>query len=91
MLFRNLPLVSTKDFSQFFTSLGNVFFGESVTGYRTAVQKNVHTASDDLPEFNTEPHNEASYSPRFPTKVIVFCVQEPEPACGSEIALLKRI
>lgn len=68
-LLRNLPLVSTKDFSQFITSLGYKFFGEGVTGYRTAVEENVHTASDDPREFNMEPHNEASYNPRFPTKV----------------------
>ena len=90
MWFRNLPLVSTKDFSQLLL-LAMFFFGDGVTAYRTAVEENVHTASDDLSEFNMEPHNEASESPRLPTKVIIFCVQEPEPACGSEIALLKRI
>lgn len=89
ILIRNLPLSSMGDFQNFLQNLNFKFFEHGVTGYRTPLGGHVYTASDDPPEVTMEPHNECSYSPLFPKKIVMFCLREPNPSCGGETVLLK--
>lgn len=89
ILIRNLPLRSMEDFQDFLQNLDFKFFEHGVTGYRTPLGGHVYTASDDPPEVTMEPHNECSYSPFFPKKLVMFCLKEPDPSCGGETVLLK--
>lgn len=90
ILIRNLPLFNMEDFKSFLSNLGYRFFEHGVTGYRTPLGDHVYTASDDPPEVTMEPHNECSYSPFFPKKIILFCLKEPDSFCGGETVLLKN-
>ncbi|XP_078656505.1 dapdiamide synthesis protein DdaC-like [Branchiostoma floridae x Branchiostoma belcheri] len=89
VLFRGLPLSTTRDFSRVVNNLGlrMVRRYRGGIGIRRETDESVYTASDEPPEWCIEPHNELAQSDNFPEKVIFFCVDPPSPGAGGETVL----
>ncbi|KAI8522098.1 hypothetical protein Bbelb_018520 [Branchiostoma belcheri] len=72
VLFRGLPLSTTRDFSRVVNNLGlRMFPGyRGGSGIRRETDEFVYTASDESPEWCIEPHNELAQTANFPEKVL---------------------
>ena len=71
ILFRGLPAKTAENFSIIAQTVQMQFNYDGGTGYRTFINKDsgVTTASEDPYEYTIEPHNEMSYTTRYPSKV----------------------
>ncbi|XP_070568318.1 dapdiamide synthesis protein DdaC-like isoform X2 [Ptychodera flava] len=89
LLFRGVPVQSPDDFSQFMQGLEYSLMGYyGGSGYRSTVTKDVMTASDDLPEYTIEPHNEMAYLEQYPMKFFLYCDVPPLPNHGGESVIV---
>jgi len=81
VLLRGCPMDSPKELSDFFRGLpGLPLFGNYTGG--TAIRKNldgnVDAASLEPPQILLPPHQEMSYSSKFPTHILFYCFAEAE-------------
>ncbi|XP_031566581.1 uncharacterized protein LOC116301636 [Actinia tenebrosa] len=85
VLFRGLPLSTGEHFSLFSNALGYTAMGyDGGTGERPTFDQEAQIYVSTLEDKanNMEPHNEMSYLPVYPRKVIFHCNVPPEAGCG---------
>jgi hypothetical protein len=88
MLFRNMPIDSAKQFSQFWESITWDYFRRIDPFYDRRQVEGIHLAPRAFPDRVVASHNEQAYNPKSPEKVL-FYVLEPA-AEGGETILLRN-
>jgi hypothetical protein len=88
MLFRNMPLDTAKEFSQFWEAITWDYFRRIDPFYDRRQVEGIHLAPKAWPNRLVPSHNEQAYNPKSPEKVL-FYVLEPA-AEGGETILLRN-
>ena len=86
IVFRGLPNVSEKDFAEWVNNLGfKPFPYVGGTAARHEVEPNVSGGATDHESFTIEPHNDMTYSVKYPKIFTISCLKKP--LWGGETAI----